>query len=126
LPWAISYPEGSFLYLLQLSQGAISESATRSLSVHPTPIYEIIFNLGLFALFYKKRGTYKVRGSMFRLYLATYGLFRLFEEFIRGDSPPAETAILTPVQVLLLVAVVYFGRQFYYNELNNNISGAVS
>ena len=126
LPWAISYPEGSFLYLLQLSQGAISESATRSLSVHPTPIYEIIFNLGLFTLFYKKRGTYKVRGSMFRLYLAAYGLFRFFEEFIRGDSPPADTAILTPVQVLLLVAIVYFGRQFYYNELKNNISGAVS
>ena len=71
------------------------------------------------------RGTYKVRGSMFRLYLATYGSFRLLEEFIRGDSPPAETAIFTPVQILLLVAVVYFGRQFYNNELKNNIVGAV-
>ena len=125
LPWAISYPEGSFLHLLQVSQGIIPESAIRSLAVHPTPIYEIVFNLGLFAFFYTKRGTYKVQGSMFRLYLATYGSFRLLEEFIRGDSPPAEMAIFTPVQILLLVAVVYFGRQFYNNELKNNIAGAV-
>jgi hypothetical protein len=34
-------------------------------------------------------------------------------------------AIFTPVQILLLVAVIYFGRQFYNNELKNNISGAV-
>ena len=62
---------------------------------------------------------------MFRLYLAAYGLFRLLEEFIRGDSPPAETAIFTPVQILLLVAVVYFGRQFYNNEIKKNIVGTV-
>jgi len=33
-------------------------------------------------------------------------------------------AIFTPVQILLLVAVVYFGRQFYNNELKKNIVGA--
>jgi prolipoprotein diacylglyceryltransferase len=110
--------------LVQISQGIISETAIASLAVHPAPIYEIIFNLGLFAFFYTKRGTYKIRGSMFRLYLAAYGSFRLLEEFIRGDSPPAETAIFTPVQILLLVAVVYFGLQFYNNELKNNIAGA--
>ena len=124
LPWAISYPEGSLLHVIHVSDGLIPETAIASLAVHPTPVYEIIFNLGLFAFFYTKRGTYKVRGSMFRLYLAAYGLFRLLEEFIRGDSLPAETVIFTPVQILLLVAVIYFGRQFYNNELKNNIAGA--
>ena len=111
--------------MLQLSQGIIPEPVTRSLAVHPTPIYEIIFNLWLFAFFYTKRGTYKVRGSMFRLYLAAYRSFRLLEEFIGGDSPPAETAIFTPVQILFLISVGYFDRQIYNNELKNNISGAV-
>jgi prolipoprotein diacylglyceryltransferase len=59
---------------------------------------------------------------MFRLYLAAYGSFRLLEEFVRGDSPPAETAIFTPVQILLLVAVVYFGRQFYNNEIGAKVA----
>jgi len=124
LPWAISYPEGSLLHVIHVSDGLIPKTAIASLAVHPTPVYEIIFNLGLFAFFYTKRGTYKVRGSMFRLYLAAYGLFRLLEEFIRGDSPPAETVIFTPVQILLLVVVIYFGRQFYNNELKKNIAGA--
>ena len=119
-PWAISYPEGSMLHLVQTSRGIIPETSTSSLAVHPTPIYEIVFNLGLFVYFYTKRGSYKVKGSMFRLYLAAYGLFRLLEEFIRGDSLPAGSEIITPIQLLLLVAVIYFGRQFYNNEFGAN------
>tara|TARA_Y100001970_G_scaffold11564_1_gene13346 strand:+ start:782 stop:1573 length:792 start_codon:yes stop_codon:yes gene_type:complete len=117
LPWAITYPEGSLLYVIQVSKGLIPETANASLSVHPTPVYEIVFNLGLFAFFYMKRGTYKIRGSMFRLYLVAYGSMRILEEFIRGDSPPAEMAFFTPVQTLLLIVVVYFGWQFYKNEI---------
>lgn len=124
-PWAISYPEGSLVYMVQISHGLIPEIATTSLAVHPTPIYEIMFNLGLFSFFYTRRGSYKVRGSMFRLYLATYGSFRFLEEFVRGDSPPAGMEIITPVQVLLLISVIYFGRQFYNNEIKNNIAEAV-
>ena len=46
----------------------------------------------------------------------------MLKNCLRGDSPPAETAIFTPVQILLLVAVVYFGRQFYNNEIGAKVT----
>lgn len=117
LPWAVVYPEGSVAHLTQMVHGLIPETASTSLAVHPTQIYEIIFNLGLFAYFWKKRDSFKIRGSMFRLYLFLYGSFRLLEEFIRGDSPFPEAAFMKPVQWLLIPAVLYFGWVFYRNEL---------
>ena len=116
LPWAVVYPEGSVAHLTQLTLGMIPETATVSLPVHPTPIYEIIFNLALFGYLWQKRGTYKVRGSSFRLYLAAYGLFRFFEEFVRGDSPFPADGFLKAPQWLLLIAVAYFGWRYYQNE----------
>jgi len=117
LPWAVVYPEGSVTHLTQLTLGMIPETATVSLPVHPAPIYEIIFNLGLFAFFLTKRDSFRVRGSMFRLYLVLYGGFRLLAEFVRGDSPMPDTGLMKPVQWLLLLAVLYFTRVFYNNEL---------
>mgnify|MGYP002725501286 FL=1 len=117
LPWAVIYPEGSVAHLTQLTLGMIPETSTSSLPVHPAPIYEIIFNLGLFAYFWMKRDSFKVRGSMFRLYLVLYGGFRLLEEFVRGDSPIPDAGFMKPVQWLLLIAVLYFARVFYNNEL---------
>jgi len=116
LPWAITYPEGSMAHLTQMVTGVIPETAITSLAVHPAPVYEIIFNLALFGYLWQKRGTYKVRGSSFRLYLAAYGLFRFFEEFVRGDSPFPADGFLKAPQWLLLIAVAYFGWRYYQNE----------
>jgi len=98
-------------------QSTISVNAERSLPVHPTQVYEIIFNLMLFAVLWRLRGRLKVRGSLFRLYLVSYGTFRFLTEFIRGDSPFPEIGILKPVQVTLLLVIAYFGWVFYRNEL---------
>ena len=46
-----------------------------------------------------------------------YGCFRLLEEFVRGDSPMPDAGFMKPVQWLLLLAVIYFARVFYNNEL---------
>jgi len=116
LPWGIEYPLASQVYLSQLTQGLIVENATAPLPVHPTPIYEIIFNIILFIYLWNKRGSYQVSGSSFRLYLAAYGAFRFFEEFVRGDSAFPTGGILKAPQVLLLIAVIYFGRKYYKNE----------
>jgi len=117
LPWAVTYPEGSVVHLTQLIHGMVPETATASVPVHPTQIYEIIFNLGLFTFFWIKRDSFKVSGSMFRLYLCMYGGFRLVEEFIRGDSIVPEAGIIKPVQWLLIPVVLYFGWIFYKNEM---------
>ncbi len=117
LPWAVTYGPATYPYLAQLITGQIEAGAASSLAVHPTQIYAVIFNLGLFALLMWKRDSFKVRGSLFKLYLVLYGTYRYFSEFIRGDSPFPAGGGLKPVQVLLLVAIIYFGWQFYNNEI---------
>ena len=122
LPWGIIYPEGSIAHLTQVMQGMIAETSSQSLAVHPTPVYEILFNLILFWYLFSKRDFYKIRGSSFRLYLFAYATFRFLEEFFRGDSPFPESGFLKAPQLLLLMAAVYFGWRFYQNELKTSQS----
>jgi phosphatidylglycerol:prolipoprotein diacylglycerol transferase len=55
--------------------------------VHPTQIYEIIYNLIVFGLLLKLRGRLKPDGSLFLVYLGLYSLWRLAVGFIREGSP---------------------------------------
>lgn len=55
--------------------------------VHPTQIYEIIYNLIGFAVLLKLRGRFKPDGSLFFIYLALYSLWRLGIDFIRDGTP---------------------------------------
>ncbi|MBI1930379.1 prolipoprotein diacylglyceryl transferase [Candidatus Poribacteria bacterium] len=121
LPWAVSYPAGTFPYLLHIAQGKIPEGAKASLAVHPTQIYEILFNLALFGFLWKKKDAFKVRGSLFRLYLVLYGTFRFLTEFIRGDSPFPTGGGLKPIQYGLLASALYWGWVFYKNEIKKKV-----
>jgi phosphatidylglycerol---prolipoprotein diacylglyceryl transferase len=53
---------------------------------HPTQIYEIIFVLLFGAVLYGLRGRLRVRGELFRAYLAGYFGFRFLVEFIKPDE----------------------------------------
>lgn len=67
LPWAVQFPS---------LQG----------TVHPTQLYESLFNLALFGLllwYYPRR---RFQGEMIILYLIIYSLGRFFIEFLRGDQ----------------------------------------
>lgn len=117
LPWGISYEPGSYPFIIQLLQGQITPDAPATFPVHPTQVYEILFNLALFGVLYSLRDKLKVRGSLFKLYLVSYGSFRFLTEFIRGDSPfPADGGLKT-VQAILIAVILYFGWVFYRNEL---------
>jgi len=74
LPWAI-------IYINPTTHGPIG------VPVHPTQIYEIIFNLIVFGLLVKLRGRLKPDGSLFLVYLALYSLWRLGIDFIRDGTP---------------------------------------
>jgi phosphatidylglycerol:prolipoprotein diacylglycerol transferase len=55
--------------------------------VHPTQLYETLFNLGLFGFlvrFYPKR---RFAGEVTALYLVTYSIGRFVLELYRGDQP---------------------------------------
>ena len=74
LPWAIVYTNPS-------THGPIG------IPVHPTQIYEIIYNLIVFGILFKLRGRLKPDGSLFLVYLALYSVWRLGIDFIRDGTP---------------------------------------
>jgi phosphatidylglycerol---prolipoprotein diacylglyceryl transferase len=71
LPWAMSYPHG--------------EVPTTE-HVHPTPVYETLTSLLIFAMLWRlRKRTTPLR--LFALYLMLAGLERLLVEFIRLNEP---------------------------------------
>lgn len=124
LPWALEYPSMSPAYLDHLKQGLITIENTLSLPVHPIPIYEILFNFMLFAFILKIRDRFIAIGSLFRVYLILFCLFRFFEEFIRSGTGEPIFIGLKFVQIYLLVGIVYFTKWLYINEfrLKTNFS----
>jgi phosphatidylglycerol:prolipoprotein diacylglycerol transferase len=74
LPWAIVYTNLN-------SHGPIG------IPVHPTQVYEIIYNLIVFGILFKLRGRFKPDGSLFLVYLSLYSVWRLGIDFIRDGTP---------------------------------------
>ncbi len=74
LPWGIVYTHpDSFAPL-----GVVT---------HPATVYEIIWNLIVFAVLLKLKGRFKPDGSLFLIYLSLYSLWRLSTDFLRVGTP---------------------------------------
>ncbi|MFH1650482.1 MAG: prolipoprotein diacylglyceryl transferase [Chloroflexota bacterium] len=56
-------------------------------AVHPTQIYEIIYDLIIFFVLLKLRGKFRPDGSLFTIYLAFYAVWRFAVDFIREGTP---------------------------------------
>ncbi len=56
-------------------------------ATHPTTVYELIYNLIVFAVLLKLRGRLKPDGSLFLVYLSLYSLWRLGTDFLRVGTP---------------------------------------
>jgi len=81
LPWGVIYTHpDSFAYndSLALAPG---------MGLHPTQIYEIIYNLIVFGVLLKLRGRLKPEGSLFLIYLSLYSLWRFGIGFLREGTP---------------------------------------
>jgi phosphatidylglycerol:prolipoprotein diacylglycerol transferase len=74
LPWAVVYTHPESLGPL-------------GVPVHPTQIYEIIYNLIVFVVLLRLRGRFKPAGSLFLIYLTLYSVWRLGIDFIREGTP---------------------------------------
>lgn len=57
-----------------------------SMPVHPTFLYESLWNLAIFALLLYIRKKKKFEGEVFFMYMALYGFGRFFVEALRTDS----------------------------------------
>lgn len=96
--------------------GDISESITRNIvegtnyiQVHPTFLYEGMWNLALLLFMLWYRPHKKFRGEMWLLYLGGYGLGRAWIEGIRTDTlfiPHTTVAVSQVLAVVLFVTAV--------------------
>ncbi len=96
LPWGVRVPGVDYL-------------------VHPTPLYDMAFNLLWFATLIALRDHPKLQnGNLLKLGLAGYAVFRFFVEFVRNNNVLAWG--LTGQQffclALLLALGVYYGRRW--------------
>ena len=54
--------------------------------LHPTQLYEMIFNLIIFTVLWKLRKSVKVDGYLTSLYVILYSFIRIFVEYFRADK----------------------------------------
>lgn len=74
LPWAYVYMNPN-------------TAAPLGVAVHPTQLYELLWDLTVFALlFWVFRGHLRPKGSLFAMYLALYSIGAFGIRFLRGDT----------------------------------------
>ena len=122
VPWAMSYPQGTvptdgfrvtqggdtvLTNLGQLYQKIFpGQAVPADVQVHPTPIYETLACLAIFALLWKLRKRPMAAGMLFSIYLMLAGLERLLVEFIRLNP---EYGTLSQAQWISIIMIVLGG-----------------
>ena len=92
--------------------------------VLPTQLFESFFDLILFTVMAVLRK--KIKYHNFEIYFIAYGIFRFFNEFLRGDDRGATSSVLSPAQ-LLSIAIVVSGIIIAYRyAVYRNISKQLS
>ena len=98
----------------------ILDNGIEYIQVHPTFLYESLWNFGLlmFMLWFRKRKTFT--GEMLCIYLAGYGIGRTWIEGLRTDSlliPGTGIAVSQALSVVLatvsLVVLIYHRRKAF-------------
>jgi len=109
LPWGLIYThDGAFLP----RDWILDRVAT-----HPTPVYEILWDLLVLAVIWRLRGRMKPDGALLVLYLMIYSFGRFFISFLRMDPVVAlglQQAQL--ISILVLVIGVPFLIYLYRRE----------
>lgn len=97
-------PTGGGWGLTLDEQGAAYTGAAAGVPLHPSFVYEIAFHLAAFAVLWLwVRHRDLPPGRTFVWYVAAYGIFRFFVEFVRGNEVAWEG--LTRPQLFLLATI---------------------
>ena len=110
----------------ELLDRQIVENGTVYIQVHPTFLYESLWNLGvlLFMLWYRKRKRFD--GEMLWLYFLGYGLGRVWIEGLRTDqlklpgTPLAVSQLLSAVLVVTAAGVIAYHRGKMRTQVGEN------
>ena len=107
LPWGVSVSTEA--------AAAFARCPGCELPMHPSMLYEILFNLVAVAVIVRYRARVPVVGDTLKLYLLAAGTFRFIAEFVRANEPQAlgltgPQWVLIPLIGLLLA---HFARQWW-------------
>ena len=89
LPWGVDFGDG--------------------VSRHPSPLYEILFLALLGGLLWSHRDRFARDGDAFRVFLASYLVFRLMCDFFK-PMPLAYFGVFSGLQLLCLAGLLYYAR----------------
>ena len=120
LPWGVHAPAAT-----PECPGCLAGQA-----MHPSFIYEIIFQLAAFAVLMWLRPRVQRPGELFVIYLAGYAVFRFFVEFVRANQTvwldlTRPQWFLLPSLVILGVRLWYGYRRGYYRSPSREQEAAV-
>ena len=110
IPWAIVYTNENSL-------------APIGVGVHPTQLYEIVYNLIVFTILLKLKGRFKPDGSLFLIYLGLYSLWRIIISFLRDGTPfifGIQQAQFIGIVVLALAVFLLISRTQWVNSEDRN------
>ncbi len=127
VPWALSFPHGSYPFAHQVELGLIDPLQSLSLPIHPLQLYLSLNGLCLFIIFSRlwRKRTF-APGLLFGWFWIVYPSTRLILEFFRGGVERNVFGFLTAPQattMLLLFAGIVITVTLYYrygkNETDN-------
>ena len=76
---------------------------------HPSPLYEIIFLAALGTVLWRRRHSFVREGDAFRVFLASYLVFRLLFDFLK-PMPVPYLGLLSGLQLLCMAGLLYYAR----------------
>ncbi len=103
----------------ELLQNLVEINGTQFISVHPTFLYESLWNLGLFIIMLLMRKKKKFNGQSFLTYLIGYGAGRFWIEGIRTDQLMLWGTSI-PVSQALAAVLVVLGAGLWFYKLKRN------
>ena len=98
------------------------------IQVHPTFLYEALWNLGVICFLYWYRTRKRFQGELFLTYLLGYGLGRVWIEGLRtdqlqiGSTGIPVSQLLAGVLILFSLIMIFLGRK---NNMSREDSGRV-
>lgn len=98
--WSIVFPAGSPAFNQQRVEGLLPPTATHSLPVHPTQLYESLNGLILLALVFLVRRYRKFSGEMFVAFTMGYAILRYYVEVLRADEQRGNIGPLSTSQFI--------------------------
>lgn len=102
--------------ILEIRNNIVQIASDNYISVHPTFLYESVWNIGVLIILFIYTKHKKFNGEVFLLYLAGYGLGRLWIEGLRTDqlflwnSPIAVSQMLSGILLILSLGIIIYKR----------------